>query len=55
MRADEAAELVSKMAGHPVGVATWYHWEKAENPFDLDLLPLIAKVLGVAPRDLIPE
>jgi hypothetical protein len=55
LRAEEAALRVSNHLGRPVNVQTWYHWEKAEHPFDIDTLPAIAKALGWSPRELLPE
>jgi hypothetical protein len=53
MRAEDAAERVSRLIGKPVSVQTWYHWEKAEHPFDIDILPAIAKALQWEPQQLI--
>lgn len=55
LRAEDAAEGVARILGRPVNVQTYYHWEKAEHPFDIDVLPAIAKVLQVSPHDLLPE
>jgi transcriptional regulator with XRE-family HTH domain len=54
LRAEDAAELVSRIVGRPVNVQTWYHWEKAEHPFDIDLLPAIAAALQCEPTGLLP-
>lgn len=53
MRAEDAAERVGELIGKPVNVQTWYHWEKAEHPFDIDTLPAIAKVLQWQPQQLL--
>jgi hypothetical protein len=55
MRAEDLASQVSEMTGRSVNVQTWYHWETAAHPFDVDFLPAIAKVLGMTVKDLIPE
>jgi hypothetical protein len=55
MRAEDAAAGVATILGHPVNVQTWYHWERAEHPFDIDALEAIASVLGCAPHDLLPQ
>lgn len=55
MRAEDAAGEVSNITGRNVNVQTWYHWETAAHPFDVDLLPAIAKVLRVQTRELIPD
>jgi transcriptional regulator with XRE-family HTH domain len=55
LRAEEAASRVSELVGKQVSVQTWYHWEKAEHPFDIDIFPAIARALEIAPRDLLPE
>jgi len=55
LRAEDVAEKVSALAGRAVNVQTWYHWEKAEHPFDIDFLPAIAAALGCDPRDLLPS
>jgi hypothetical protein len=54
MRAEDASAAVAELAGRPISVQTWYHWEKGEHPFDTDLLGPIAKVLRCKPHDLIP-
>ena len=54
MRAEDAAAGVADIAGRQINVQTWYHWEKGEHPFDIDLLGPIAKVLQCKPHDLIP-
>ena len=54
LRAEEAAARVAEILGRPVNVQTWYHWEKAENPFDIDALSAIAVALDCDPRDLLP-
>jgi hypothetical protein len=54
MRAEDAAEQVGKLIGSPVSVQTWYHWETADHPFDIDYLPAIAKVLKWQPQQLLP-
>jgi hypothetical protein len=53
MRAEDAADQVAVLIGKPVSVQTWYHWEKAEHPFDIDILPAIAKVLQWQPKQLL--
>lgn len=55
MRAEDAAEQVGKLTGRTVNVQTWYHWEKAEHPFDIDALPAIAAVLRWQPNELLPK
>ena len=55
MRAEDASDGVARIVGRSVNVQTWYHWEKGTHPFDIDVLPAIAKVLSVSPRDLLPE
>lgn len=55
MRAEDAAERVGRIVGRPVSVQTWYHWEKATHPFDIDLLDAIARVLKCQARDLLPR
>jgi hypothetical protein len=55
LRAEEVAARVAAQLGRSVNVQTWYHWEKAEHPFDIDVLPAIAVALEWSPRDLIPE
>jgi hypothetical protein len=55
MRAEDAAEGVSRFLGRPVNVQTWYHWESAEHPFDIDTLPAIAKVLKCQMHELLPS
>ncbi|MBI2824443.1 MAG: helix-turn-helix transcriptional regulator [Planctomycetia bacterium] len=53
LRAEDAAEQVGRIIGRSVNVQTWYHWEKAEHPFDIDTLPAIAKVLRWQPHQLV--
>jgi hypothetical protein len=53
MRAEDAADGVAQLIGRPVGVQTWYHWETAEHPFDIDSLGAIATVLRCDARDLL--
>lgn len=53
LRAEDAAIQVGKITGKSVNVQTWYHWEKAEHPFDIDTLPAIAKVLKWNPQQLL--
>jgi len=55
MRAEDAASQVGDLLGKTVSVQTWYHWEKAEHPFDINALPAIAKVLQWEPRQLLPD
>ena len=55
MRAEDAADQVGKIIGKSVNVQTWYHWEKATHPFDIDVLGAIARVLRCDPRDLLPQ
>ena len=55
LRAEDVAESVGTLAQRPINVQTWYHWEKAEHPFDIDLLGPIAEALKCSPRDLIPQ
>jgi hypothetical protein len=55
MRAEDAADQVGVLLGKSVSVQTWYHWEKAEHPFDITALPAIAKVLKWEPRQVLPE
>jgi transcriptional regulator with XRE-family HTH domain len=55
LRAEDAARLVGDVLGRPVNVQTWYHWERATHPFDIDTLPAIAKALGLSPHQLLPE
>lgn len=54
-RAEDVAEKVSLLVGRTVSVQTWYHWEKAEHPFDIDFLPAIAAALECDPHDLLPQ
>lgn len=54
MRAEDAAQQVSDLIGRQVNVQTWYHWEKAEHPFDIDALPAIAAVLKCKIMSLLP-
>jgi transcriptional regulator with XRE-family HTH domain len=55
LKAEDVAEAVSSLIGRPVSVQTWYHWEKAEHPFDVDVLPAIAVALQCDPRDILPQ
>jgi transcriptional regulator with XRE-family HTH domain len=55
LRAEEAASRASTYLGRAVSPQTWYHWEKAEHPFDIDALPAIAKALDWTPGELLPE
>jgi hypothetical protein len=55
LRAEDAAMRVGNLLARAVNVQTWYHWEKAAHPFDIDTLEAIAKVLDYEPRDLLPN
>ncbi len=55
LRAEDVSAAVAELAKRPISVQTWYHWEKAEHPFDVDLLSPISKVLHCKPKDLIPD
>ena len=55
LRAEVVATDVSNQLGRSVSVQTWYHWEKATHPFDIDVLPAIAKALRLTPRKLLPD
>ena len=55
MRAEDAAETVGEILGRSVNVQTWYHWEKATHPFDIDVLSAIARTLKCEPHELLPN
>ena len=54
LRAEDVAAAVGAQMNRSINVQTWYHWEKAEHPFDIDLLEPIAMALQCQPKDLLP-